>query len=68
MFIVDVYTHYVALNPVPLCKACYAYTTRYEHWIAKFGLPDILVTNDGTEFINREIVTLCHLYNIKHNT
>ena len=66
MVIVDAFTHYVALNPVPHCKAYYAYTTLYEHWIAKFGLPEILVTDNGTEFIINEIITLCHLYNIKH--
>ena len=63
---VDAFTHYVALNPVPHCNAYYAYTTLYEHWIAEFGLPEILVTDNGTEFINNEIITLCHLYNIKH--
>ena len=68
MVIVDAFTHYVALNPVPHCNAYYAYTTLYEHWIAKFGLPEILVTDNGTEFINNEIITLCHLYNIKHKT
>ena len=58
----------VALNPVPHSNAYYAYTTLYEHWIwiAKFGLPEILVTDNGTEFINNEIITLCHLYIIKH--
>ena len=66
MVVVDAFTHYVALNPVPHCNAYYAYTTLYEHWIAKFGLPEILVTDNGTEFINNEIITLCHLYNIKH--
>ena len=66
MVIVDAFTHYVALNPVPHCNAYYAYTTLYEHWIAKFGLPEILVTDNGTEFINNEIITLYHLYNIKH--
>ena len=66
MVIVDAFTHYIALNPVPHCNAYYAYTTLYEHWIAKFGLPEILVTDNGTEFINNEIITLCHLYNIKH--
>ena len=61
MVIVDAFTHYVALNPVPHCNAYYAYTTLYEHWIAKFGSPEILVTDNGTEFINNEIITLCHL-------
>ena len=64
MFIVDAFTHYVELNPVPHCNAYYAYTTVYEHWIAMFGLTDSLVTDNGTEFINNEIITLCHLYSI----
>ena len=66
MVIVDAFTHYVALNTVPHCNAFYAYTTLNEHWIAIFGLPEILVTNNGTEFINNELITLCHLFNIKH--
>ena len=66
MVIDDAFTHCAALNPLPHCNAYYAYTTLYEHCIAKFGLPEILVTDDGTEFINNEIITLCHLYNIKH--
>ena len=32
----------------------------------KIGLPEILVTDNGTDFINIEIITLGHLYNIKH--
>ena len=66
MVIVDAFTHYVALNPVPHCIAYYAYTTLYKRWIANFGLPELLVTDNGTEFINSENITLCHLYNIKH--
>ena len=66
MVIVDAFTHYVALNPVPLCYAYYAHTTLYERWIAKFALPNILVTDNGTEFINNDIITLCHLFKIQH--
>ena len=66
MVIFVAFTHYVAFNPVPHGNAYYAYTTLYEHWIAKLGLSEILVTYNGTEFINNEIITLCHLYNIKH--
>ena len=65
MVIVEAFTHYVALKPVPHCNAYYAYTTLYKHWIAKFGLPEIPVTDNGTEFINNEIITLCHFQNIK---
>ena len=66
MVIVDEFTHYVALNPVPHCNAYYAYKTLYEHSMAKFGLPEKLVTDNGTEFTNNEIITFCHLYNNKH--
>ena len=66
MVIVDAFTHFVAFNPVTHCNAYYAYKTLYEHWIAKFELTEILVTDNGTEFIINEIITLCHLYNIKH--
>ena len=66
MVIVDAFTYYVALNSVPHCNAYYAYTTLSEHRIAKFGLPEYLVTDNGTEFIINEIITLCHLYNIKN--
>ena len=66
MVIVDAFTHYVALNPVPHCNAYYAYTTLYEHWISKIGLPEFLVADNGTEFINNELITLCYLYKIKH--
>ena len=41
-------------------------TALYEHWIAKFELPEILVTDNCTEFINNEIIILCHLHNINH--
>ena len=59
MLICDAFTNYVALNPVPHCNTYYASTPLYEHWIAKFGLPEILVTDNGTEFITND------LYNIK---
>ena len=65
MVIVDAFTHYVPLNPVPHCKAYFAYTTLYEHWLAKFGLTEILVTDNGTEFIENDLITICHLNNIK---
>ena len=55
---IDAFTHYVALNPVPHYNAYHAYGTLYEHWVANFGLPEILLTNNGTEFINNEIITL----------
>ena len=66
MVIFDAFILYVAINPVPHCNTSNAYTTFYEHCTAKFGLPEILVTDNGIEFKNIEIITLCHLYNIKY--
>ena len=66
MVIGDAFTHYVALNPVPHCITSYAYTTLFEHWIAKFELPEKFITDNGTEFIKNEIINLCNLFNIRH--
>ena len=52
---------------MPHFKDYYAYTTLYEHWIAKFGLPEIFVTDNGTQFINNDIITLSQFYKIKQN-
>ena len=56
MVIVDPFKHYVAFNPVSHCNAYYAYTTLCEDWIANFGLPEILVTDNGTEFTTTKLL------------
>ena len=61
MVIVDAFTHYVPLSPVPQFNAYYENTTLYEHWVANFCLPEILGTDNRTEFINKELITSCHL-------
>ena len=63
---VDAFAHCVPLNPLPHCNAYYAYSTLYKYCLAKFGLSEIRVSEKGTELIIIEIITLCHLYNIKH--
>ena len=55
MVIVDAFTHYVALNPEPHCNAFCAYTTIYEHWLAKFGLPEILVTDNALNSLTTKL-------------
>ena len=57
MVIVDAFTHNAAPNSVPHCNTYHPYTTSYEYWIAEFGLPEILVTDNGTEYINKENIT-----------
>ena len=52
--IVDAFTHYVVLHPSPKNDANNALTVLFDHWIVKFGIPDILVTDNGNEYINGE--------------
>ena len=50
MVIEEPITYFLAHHPVPECKAYFAYTTFYKHRISKFGLPEILVTENGSDF------------------
>ena len=54
MVIIYAFTHFEALNPVPPCNAYYANITLCEHWLAKLVLPDILVSDNGTEFTKKK--------------
>ena len=33
-------------------------------YIAKIGLPETLATDNGTDFKNNKIITMCHLYKL----
>ena len=63
--IVDAFTHYVVLHPSPENDAANAFTEIFDHWIVKFGISDILVTDVGNEYINGELTHFCRLYNVK---
>ena len=66
MVIVGASAHYIALNPLSHCNAYYIFTTLYKHWISKTG--EVLVTENGTEYINTEIITLFQFCNIKQES
>ena len=42
-----------------------ALTVFFDHGIVKFGIPDILVTDNGIEYINREFTHFCRTYNVQ---
>ena len=63
--IVDAFTHYVVLYPSPKHDATKALTVLFDHWIVKFGIPDILVIDNEKEYINREITHFCRTYNVQ---
>ena len=53
--IVDAFTPYVVRHSSPKNNTTNALTVLFDHWIYKFGIPDILVTDNGNEYINGEI-------------
>ena len=63
--IVDAFTHYVALHPSPKNDASNALIILFYHWIVEFGFPDLLVTDNGNEYINGEFTYFCRTYNVQ---
>ena len=65
--IIDAFSHFVVTNPAPHITSKYAIQTLLHHWITKFGPPQYLVTDRGTEYINQDMAHLCSLFHINHS-
>ena len=63
--IVDAFSHYVTIMCAPKNNAYYTFTTLFEHWFIKFGLPESLRSDNGSEYINTELTHLCNCFEIK---
>ena len=63
--ILDAFTHYVVLHPLPKNNAARALTALFDHWIVKFRIPDILVTDSGNEYIDGECTHFCRTHNVQ---
>ena len=63
--IVDAFTHFVVLHPSRKKDVNNALKVLFDHWIAKFGKPDVLVTNNKNEYINGEFTLFCCTYNVQ---
>ena len=63
--IVDSFSHYVTIMCAPKNNAYYAFTALFEHWFLKFGLPEEIRSDNGSEYINTEITHLCNYFEIK---
>ena len=37
----------------------------FDHWIVKFGIPDIFVTDNENEYINGEFAHIGRTYNVQ---
>ena len=67
--IVDAFTHYVVLHPTPRKDAANVFIVLFDLWKVEFGIPDILVTDNGNEYNNGNFAYFCRryiMYNLNH--
>ena len=65
--IVDAFSHYVTIMCAPKNNAHYAFTALFEHWFMKFGLPEEIRSDNGSEYIITGLTHLCNYFEIKSN-
>ena len=65
--IIDAFSHFVVTAPIKSNNAKTAIKTLLHHWIIKFGPPIYLVTDRGSEYVNKEMAHLCTLMGIRHS-
>ena len=65
--IVDAFSHFVVTVPIKSNNAKTAIKTLLHHWINKFSPPIYLVTDRGSEYVNKEMAQLCTLMGIRHS-
>ena len=59
--IIDAFSHFVVTVPIKSINVKTAIKTLLHHWIVKFGPPIYLVTDRGSEYVNKEMAHLCTL-------
>ena len=65
--IVDALSHFVVTVPINSNNAKTAVTTLLHQWITKYGPPIYLVTDRGSEYVNKDMAHLCTLMGIRHS-
>ena len=64
--IIDAFSHFVTV-PIKSNNAKTAFKSLLHHWIIIFGPPIHLVTDGGSEYVNKEMAQLCTLMGIRHS-
>ena len=67
LVIIDAFSHFVVTVPIKSNNAKPAIKTLLHHWIIKVGPPIYLVTDRGSEYVNKETAQLCTLMGIRHS-
>ena len=64
---IDAFSHFVVTVPIKSNNAKTAIKILLHHWIIKFGPPIYLVTDRGSEYVNKEMAHLCTRMGIRHS-
>ena len=65
--IIEAFSHFVVTVLIKANNAKTAIKTLLHHWIIKFGPPIYIVTDRGSEYVNKEMAHLCTLMGIRHS-
>ena len=69
MFLVVIDSHSKWIKVFPMKSATSAATVRYlRQLIAQFGIPETIVSDNGTQFVATEFKEFCQQNGIRHNT
>ena len=63
--IVDAFSHFVTLMCAPKNNAHYAFTASFEHWFAKFGLPEEIRSDKVSKYVITDLTHHCKCFEIK---
>ena len=64
---IDAFSHFVVTVPIKSNNGKTAIKTLLHHWIIKFGPPIYIVTDRGSEYVNKDMAHLCTLMGIRHS-
>ena len=65
LILVDVCTRFVLLEPLPNKSAFCVASALFKNF-TRFGFPQVIQSDNGTEFVNALVVDFCALFNMKH--
>ena len=68
LVVIDVLTRYLVAEPLKTKSASEVARIFFNSVICKYGIPDILITDQGKEFVNATLKGVAELLHFKHNT
>ena len=66
MVMTDAFSKYTQLAAIPDKTAVSVARAFFEHWICRHGVPQLIVSDRGREFLNSTMSHLCELIGLDH--